>query len=171
MDSETHIDVERLEEAVSEALKPEGLSEKEWAVVRRMRAEEAAEARRAAAWRPIIAELEEVGGDIGPFGDTPDAWNRIAERFIARVTALGWQADLEVESLAWARKIVDAVLCEALDDVPAEYRPHSSVSSSNFRDHRVEKLLARLTPETAEALVRGTITLIRELAGYGPAQF
>jgi hypothetical protein len=76
----------------AEALRPEGLSDREWALVRRDRAEQAAEARRVAAWGPVIDELDEAAGDEG---------NPRAALFIKRSSAHGWEADDEVESFAF----------------------------------------------------------------------
>jgi hypothetical protein len=85
--------LEEVRSDAAEALKPDGLSDKEWEAVRRMRAEEAEERRRVMVWRLPLAELRVAAED-----DDEDARDRAAHLFIDRVLAHGWDVDDEISN-------------------------------------------------------------------------
>lgn len=71
-------------DAAVEALKPDGLDDDEWALVREHRAKKAAEEARDEMWRQVLAELVEAAGDN-------DDWRAAGERFISRAGSIaGW---------------------------------------------------------------------------------
>jgi hypothetical protein len=57
--------LEPAEDAAAAPLKPDGLDDDEWALVREHRARKAEEERRAAAWVPIFAQLNEAAATDG----------------------------------------------------------------------------------------------------------
>jgi hypothetical protein len=71
--------LEPAEDAAAAPLKPDGLDDDEWALVREHRARKAEEERRAAAWAPIFAQLNEAAATDGT-----DDWHSAARLFVAR---------------------------------------------------------------------------------------
>jgi hypothetical protein len=108
--------VESERNAAAEAMRPEGLTDDEWRLVRRHRAAKAEEARRVAAWAPAIEELNEAcDGD-----DDAVAWDQAAALFVNRAGAHGSDRDLEIENFA-------AALMRATGHELVEIRNHGSV--------------------------------------------
>jgi hypothetical protein len=92
-----HLEVERppVKEAAAEALKPDGLDDEEWVLVREHRALRAEKERRVALWAQVIAELTEATGE------DEDDWAAAGLRFIERAKACSWE-DEQLEDFAIA---------------------------------------------------------------------
>jgi hypothetical protein len=107
--------------AAAEAMRPEGLSDREWALVRRDRAELAEEERRNAVWAPVIEELNKAisfslpltrrcgGKGINSHGGLRATAKTIrrhgtepSHSSSKRAGAYGWNRDQEIESFAAA---------------------------------------------------------------------
>jgi hypothetical protein len=87
-------------------IRPVGLDDVEWALVRRHREERADQDRRNAMWASAIRDLSEAAASKDPnedIWDRPDeAWDKIAIRFVERADAQGWRVDEEVQDFACA---------------------------------------------------------------------
>jgi hypothetical protein len=78
------------EELTNEELVTHGAEERE--LLRQHRAEKAEEARRVAALAPVVEELNAAADGENP----AEAGDRMAALFIERVSAYGWDRDLEI---------------------------------------------------------------------------
>jgi hypothetical protein len=85
---------------VSDAMKPEGISDREWELIRDDRVKQAQEAERAALWPSVLDQLANAVEE----GD-PDDWAPSARLFVERARAADWGHDIEDFAEALMREL------------------------------------------------------------------